>query len=71
MHCFITSFSPFRNQSAGNQTEIIYSVFVDRKPVLAKTAADDMKLVTEDEVAQVMGKLVFIKAERMYKYLSY
>ncbi|KAJ6638261.1 hypothetical protein Bhyg_10995 [Pseudolycoriella hygida] len=52
-----------RNQSIGNQTEIIYSVFVDRKPVLAKTAADDMKLVTEDEVAQVMEKLVFIKAE--------
>lgn len=54
----------FRNQSAGNQTEIIYSVFVDRKPVLAKTAADDMKLVTEEEVAKVMEKLVFIKAER-------
>ncbi|KAG4068410.1 hypothetical protein HA402_007930 [Bradysia odoriphaga] len=60
-------FDRSRNQSAGNQTEIIYSVFVDRKPVLAKTAADDMKLVTEEEVAQVMEKLVFIKAEPYLK----
>lgn len=41
---------------------------MDRKPVIAKTAADDMKLVTEEEVAEVMEKLVFIKAERMCKY---
>lgn len=43
---------------------------MDRKPVLATTAADDMKLVTEEEVAQVMEKLVFIKAERMSKHLT-
>lgn len=35
--------------------------------MLAKTAADDMKLVTEEEVAQVMEKLVFIKAERKWQ----
>lgn len=47
-----------------NQTEIIYSVFVDGIPVLATTAADDMKRVSEDEVAKVMAKMVYTKAER-------
>lgn len=47
-----------------NQTEIIYSVFVDSKPVLAITAADDMKLLSEDEVADVMEKMIYTKAER-------
>ena len=54
-----------------NQTEIIYSVFVDGKPVLATTAADDMKLVTADEVAQVMDKMVVTKAERNYFISSF
>lgn len=49
-----------------NQTEIIYSVFVDGIPVLATTAADDMKLVSEDEVAKVMDKMVYTKAERKH-----
>lgn len=47
-----------------NQTEIIYSVFVDGVPVLATTAAEDMRLVTEMEVAEVMDKMVYTKAER-------
>lgn len=47
-----------------NQTEIIYSVFVNGKPVLATTAADDMKLLSEDEVADEMEKLIYTKAER-------
>lgn len=47
-----------------NQTEIVYSVFVDGKPVLATTAANDMQLVTEEEVARVMDKIVYTKAER-------
>ncbi|XP_075147985.1 uncharacterized protein LOC142221976 [Haematobia irritans] len=46
-----------------NQTELIYSVFVNGRPVLAVTAANDMKLVSESEVATVMGKEIFMKAE--------
>ncbi|XP_013107612.1 uncharacterized protein LOC106087194 isoform X2 [Stomoxys calcitrans] len=46
-----------------NQTELIYSVFVNGRPVLAVTAANDMKLVSEAEVATVMGKEIFMKAE--------
>lgn len=49
-----------------NQTEIVYSVFVDGKPVLAVTAAKDMQLVTEQEVAQIMDNIVYTKAERKY-----
>lgn len=49
-----------------NQTEIIYSVFVDGVPVLATTAAEDMRLVTENEVSQVMNKMVYTKAERIH-----
>lgn len=52
------------NNFPRNQTEIIYSVFVDGKPVLAATAADDMKLLSEVEVADVMEKLIYTKAER-------
>lgn len=47
-----------------NQTEIIYSVFVNGKPVLATTAAEDMKLVSESEVISVMKKDIYMKAER-------
>ncbi|XP_055903266.1 uncharacterized protein LOC129939317 [Eupeodes corollae] len=46
-----------------NQTEIIYSVFVGGRPVMAVTAANDMKLVSELEVTSVMGKDIFMKAE--------
>ncbi|XP_046806099.1 uncharacterized protein LOC111680996 isoform X2 [Lucilia cuprina] len=46
-----------------NQTELIYSVFVNGRPVLAVTAANDMKLVSESEVSTVMGKEIFMKAE--------
>ena len=49
-----------------NQTELIYSVFVNGRPVLAVTAANDMKLVSESEVATVMGKEIFMKAERKF-----
>ena len=49
-----------------NQTEIIYSVFVNGKPVMATTAAEDMKLLTETEVASVIGKSIFMKAERKF-----
>uniref|UniRef100_A0A1B0BW79 Uncharacterized protein n=1 Tax=Glossina palpalis gambiensis TaxID=67801 RepID=A0A1B0BW79_9MUSC len=46
-----------------NQTELIYSVFVNGRPVLAVAAANDMKLVSEAEVSTVMGKEIFMKAE--------
>lgn len=47
-----------------NQTEIIYSVFVGATPILAVTAADDMKLLTEVEIFDVMESTVYTKAER-------
>lgn len=47
-----------------NQTEIIYSVCVGGKPVLASTAADDMRLVKLDEVVQIMENGIVLKAER-------
>ncbi|XP_067631102.1 uncharacterized protein [Eurosta solidaginis] len=46
-----------------NQTELIYSVFVNGRPVLATTAANDMKLVSETEAANVIGQEVYMKAE--------
>ncbi|XP_037956892.1 uncharacterized protein LOC119686390 [Teleopsis dalmanni] len=52
-----------------NQTELIYSVFVNGRPVLASTAANDMKLVSEAEVSDVIGKEIYMKAERISAYL--
>lgn len=47
-----------------NQTEIVYSVIVGGKPVLAVTAADDMQFVSRDEAIKVMENDVVLKAER-------
>lgn len=47
-----------------NHTEIIYSVVVGGKPILAQTAADDMKLVSTDEVRKIMENDIVLKAER-------
>lgn len=47
-----------------NQTEIIYSVIVGGKPVLASTAAEDMRLVKMDEVVRIMENDIVLKAER-------
>jgi hypothetical protein len=49
-----------------NHTEIIYSVIVGGKPILATTAAEDMRLVSTDEVRKIMENDVVIKAERKY-----
>ncbi|CAD6993319.1 uncharacterized protein LOC101459873 isoform X2 [Ceratitis capitata] len=46
-----------------NQTELVYSVFVNGRPVLAVTAANDMKLVSESEAANVIGQEVYMKSE--------
>lgn len=50
-----------------NQTEIIYSVIVNGKPVLASTAAEDMRLVKLDEVEKIMEKDIVLKAEREWE----
>lgn len=53
-----------------NQTEIVYSVIVNGKPVLASTAAQDMRLVKIDEVVKIMENDIVLKAERKLLYLS-
>lgn len=53
-----------------NSTEIIYSVIVDGKAVLATTAAEDMRLVKLEEVAKIMENNILLKAERKLKKLN-
>lgn len=50
--------------TADNQTEIIYTVFVNGIPVLATIAANDMKLMSQNEVSKILDKLILTKAER-------
>uniref|UniRef100_A0A182NKI8 Cadherin domain-containing protein n=1 Tax=Anopheles dirus TaxID=7168 RepID=A0A182NKI8_9DIPT len=50
-----------------NQTEIIYSVFVGGLPVLATTAAEDMKLMSQDEMEHVLETIVYLKADPYLK----
>lgn len=50
--------------TSDNQTEIIYTVFVNGIPVLATIAANDMKLMTDAEVSKILDKPIFTKAER-------
>lgn len=60
-----SNFSTETFTAADNQTEIIYTVFVNGLPVLASIAANDMKLMSDAEVANILDKPVFTKAERM------
>lgn len=53
--------------SMSNQTEIIYSVTVRGKPVLAITAAEDMELVSTDEVVKILENKIVLKAERKFQ----
>ncbi|XP_055323152.1 uncharacterized protein LOC129578490 isoform X2 [Sitodiplosis mosellana] len=53
--------------AADNQTEIIYTVFVNGIPVLATIAANDMKLMSEVEVSKILEKPIFTKAEPYLK----
>jgi hypothetical protein len=39
-------------------------VIVNGKPVLATTAADDMQLVSSDEVMKILENNIVLKAER-------
>lgn len=52
------------NQSISNQTEFLYTVFVGNRPVLAVTASEDMKLVSDAEVVKTIGSQVVTKSER-------
>ncbi|XP_029729317.1 uncharacterized protein LOC109418934 isoform X2 [Aedes albopictus] len=58
---------PARSNQLLNQTEIIYSVFVGGQPVLATTAAEDMKLMSQEEAEHVMETLVYLKADPYLK----
>lgn len=57
--------SPMMMMTADNQTVIIYTVFVNRIPVLATIAANDMKLMSQNEVSKILDKSILTKAERM------
>ncbi|XP_037721774.1 uncharacterized protein LOC119554776 isoform X4 [Drosophila subpulchrella] len=46
-----------------NQTELIYTVLVNGRPVLATTAAKDMELVSESEAVKAFGQAVYMKSE--------
>ncbi|KAH8326190.1 hypothetical protein KR067_003287 [Drosophila pandora] len=46
-----------------NQTELIYTVLVNGRPVLATTASKDMELVSEDEAVKAFGQAVYMKSE--------
>ncbi|XP_017026553.1 uncharacterized protein [Drosophila kikkawai] len=46
-----------------NQTELIYTVLVNGRPILATTAAKDMELVSEDEAVKTFGQAVYMKSE--------
>lgn len=61
--------NPSSNQSRGadNQTEIVYTVFVNGIPILATIAANDMKLLMQPEVEKIIEKPVVRIAERKLK----
>lgn len=46
------------------QTEIVYTVFVNGVPVLAKIAANDVQLMSDAEVSTILDMGVHTKAER-------
>jgi hypothetical protein len=49
-----------------DELELLYTVHVAGKPVLALAAAEDMKLVSNKEVTAELGYPVITKAEREY-----
>ncbi|XP_040156497.1 uncharacterized protein LOC120896436 isoform X2 [Anopheles arabiensis] len=59
--------APDTTNNTLNQTEIIYSVFVGGLPVLATTAAEDMKLMSQDEMEHVLETMVYLKADPYLK----
>lgn len=61
---FSSSDSLIATHDNQTQTEIIYTVFVNGMPVLAKIAAIDMQLMSDTEVSSILDMDVHIKAER-------
>ncbi|XP_016951244.1 uncharacterized protein LOC108025328 isoform X4 [Drosophila biarmipes] len=53
----------FNDRPIANQTELIYTVLVNGRPVLATTAAKDMELVSEFEAVKTFGQAVYMKSE--------
>jgi hypothetical protein len=54
-----------------DELELLYTVHVAGKPVLAVAAAEDMKLVSNTEVTAELGYPVVTKAEREYHIFCY
>ncbi|XP_062124704.1 uncharacterized protein LOC133837826 isoform X2 [Drosophila sulfurigaster albostrigata] len=61
----------FNERPVANQTEIIYTVLVNGRPVLATTAAKDMELVSEAEAVGTLGKAIYMKSEQHLHAMSY
>lgn len=51
-------------QNRPEELDLVYSVAVDGRPVLALAAAHDMELITEKEMVEELGYPVLTKAER-------
>lgn len=54
-----------------DELQLLYTVYVAGKPVLALAAAEDMKLVSNTEVTAELGYPVITKAEREYYVFCY
>ncbi|KAI5732457.1 hypothetical protein M8J76_000425 [Diaphorina citri] len=55
------------NVTSNGRLQLLYSVRVDGKPVLAEAAVKDMRLVTDNEVTAELGHPVLSKAEPYLK----
>jgi hypothetical protein len=60
-----------RTSKNADELQLIYTVHVGGKPVLAVAAAEDMKLVSNTEVTAELGYPVITKAEREYYIVNY
>lgn len=60
-----------RTSKNTDELELVYTVHVGGKPVLAVAAAEDMKLVSNTEVTAELGYPVITKAERKYYTVNY
>jgi len=67
---YIFFFFSSNDRPIANQTELIYTVLVNGRPVLATTAAKDMELVSESEAVKTFGQAVYMKSERELIYLQ-
>lgn len=59
-----TTMTTMPSTNALNQTDIIYTVLVNGKSVLAVIAASDMELIADTEATNGLDRAVYIKAER-------